>query len=173
MQWEFCSIIIFHLNKLWNGKFLILCDVLFLARLLEKFDIDHLYFHAGWISWREFNWYGVCCYFSFILFSLLTGSPLRFSGKQRAGSPAPTHASHSSSPRAKRRACGQATFCSVVYFLQHLGGRRGRGSVRSYTRCRHFCRSLCTKTLERGVMRQICLPFYWSLDRLSVMLPCL
>ena len=33
------SIIIFHLSKLWKGKFFILCDVLFLERLQEKFEI--------------------------------------------------------------------------------------------------------------------------------------
>ena len=36
-----CSIIIFHLSKLWKVKFSILCDVVFLVRLQGKFDIDH------------------------------------------------------------------------------------------------------------------------------------
>ena len=35
------SIIIFHLRKLWKAKFFILCDVIFLVRLQEKFEIDH------------------------------------------------------------------------------------------------------------------------------------
>ena len=33
--------IIFHLSKLWKAQFSILCDVIFLVRLQEKFDIDH------------------------------------------------------------------------------------------------------------------------------------
>ena len=41
------STIILHLSKLWKAKFFILCDVIFLVRLQEKFDIDH--------SW-EWNW---------------------------------------------------------------------------------------------------------------------
>ena len=36
-----CSIITFHLSKLWKVKFSILCDVIFLVRLQGKFDIDH------------------------------------------------------------------------------------------------------------------------------------
>ena len=36
-----CIIIIFHLSKLWKAKFSLLCDVIFLLRLQEKFDIDH------------------------------------------------------------------------------------------------------------------------------------
>ena len=36
-----CSTITFHLSKLWNIKFSILCDVIFLVRLQGKFDIDH------------------------------------------------------------------------------------------------------------------------------------
>ena len=35
------SAIIFHLSELWKAKFSILCDVLLLVRLQEKFDIDH------------------------------------------------------------------------------------------------------------------------------------
>ena len=35
------SIIIFRLSKLWKIKFFILCDVIFLVRLQEKFEIDH------------------------------------------------------------------------------------------------------------------------------------
>ena len=36
------SIIIFHLSKLWKAtKFFILCDVILLVRLEEKFGIDH------------------------------------------------------------------------------------------------------------------------------------
>ena len=37
------SIIIFHLSKLWKVKFSLLCDVIFLVRLQEKFDVDHSY----------------------------------------------------------------------------------------------------------------------------------
>ena len=33
--------IIFHLSKVWKAKFFILCDVIFLVRLQEKFEIDH------------------------------------------------------------------------------------------------------------------------------------
>ena len=33
------SAIIFHLSELWKAKFSILCDVLLLVRLQEKFDI--------------------------------------------------------------------------------------------------------------------------------------
>ena len=40
-------IIIFHLSKLWKAKFLILCDVILLVRLQEKFEIDH-----SW-EWKE------------------------------------------------------------------------------------------------------------------------
>ena len=36
-----CSIIIFHLSKLWKAKFFILCDVIFLVRLQEKFEFYH------------------------------------------------------------------------------------------------------------------------------------
>ena len=36
-----CSIITFHLSKLWRVKFSILCDVIFLVRLQGNFDIDH------------------------------------------------------------------------------------------------------------------------------------
>ena len=36
-----CSIITFHLSKLWKVTFSILCDVIFLVRLQGKFDIDH------------------------------------------------------------------------------------------------------------------------------------
>ena len=36
-----CTIIIFHLSKLWTFKFSILRDVLFLVRLQGKLDIDH------------------------------------------------------------------------------------------------------------------------------------
>ena len=32
---------IFHLGKLWKTKFFILCDVTFLVKLQEKFEIDH------------------------------------------------------------------------------------------------------------------------------------
>ena len=34
-------IIIFHLSKLWKAEFSILCDVIFLVRLQEKFELDH------------------------------------------------------------------------------------------------------------------------------------
>ena len=36
------SIIIFHICKLWKGKFFILCDVIFLVRPQGKFEVDHL-----------------------------------------------------------------------------------------------------------------------------------
>ena len=36
-----CSIIIFHLSKPLKVKFSILCAVIFLVRLQEKFDSDH------------------------------------------------------------------------------------------------------------------------------------
>ena len=36
-----CSIITFHLSKLWKVKFSILCDVTFLVRLQGNFDIGH------------------------------------------------------------------------------------------------------------------------------------
>ena len=35
------SIIIFHLSELWKAKFFLLCGVIFLVRLQEKFEIDH------------------------------------------------------------------------------------------------------------------------------------
>ena len=35
------SVIIFQLSKLCKAKFFILCDVIFLVRLQEKFEIDH------------------------------------------------------------------------------------------------------------------------------------
>ena len=36
------SVIVFHLSKLqWKAKFSVMCDVVFLVRLQEKFDIDH------------------------------------------------------------------------------------------------------------------------------------
>ena len=35
------SIIIWQLNKLWKAKFFTLCDIMFLVRPQEKFDIDH------------------------------------------------------------------------------------------------------------------------------------
>ena len=35
------SIINFHLSKLWKAKFFTLCDVIFLVRLQDKFEIDH------------------------------------------------------------------------------------------------------------------------------------
>ena len=35
------SKITINLSKLWKAKFSILCDVIFLVRLQEKFDIDH------------------------------------------------------------------------------------------------------------------------------------
>ena len=36
-----CSLITFHLSKLWKVKFSILCDVIFLVGLEGKFDFDH------------------------------------------------------------------------------------------------------------------------------------
>ena len=44
------SIIIFRLSKLWKPKFFILCDVIFLVRLQEKFDIDHSKPYHAWTS---------------------------------------------------------------------------------------------------------------------------
>ena len=41
MQWEFSSAIILLLNKLWKVKFFILCDVILLVRLQEKFELGH------------------------------------------------------------------------------------------------------------------------------------
>ena len=35
------SIIIFHLSKLWNTKFFILCNIIFLVMLQGRFEIDH------------------------------------------------------------------------------------------------------------------------------------
>ena len=43
-------IIIFHLSQLWETKFSILCDVMFLVRLQGKFDIDH-----SW-KWKISAW---------------------------------------------------------------------------------------------------------------------
>ena len=45
------STIIFHLSKLWTAEFFILCDVIFLVRLQEKFDIDH-----SW-QWKGEYWF--------------------------------------------------------------------------------------------------------------------
>ena len=39
-QWEFGSMIVFHLSKLWKANFFILCDAIFLVRLQGKFEID-------------------------------------------------------------------------------------------------------------------------------------
>ena len=41
------SIIIFHLSKLWKAKFSILCGVIFLVGLQEKFDVDHSWERKG------------------------------------------------------------------------------------------------------------------------------
>ena len=35
------SIMICQLSKLWTAKFFVLCGVIFVVRLQEKFDIDH------------------------------------------------------------------------------------------------------------------------------------
>ena len=35
------SIIIFHLSKLWKAKFSIVCDVVYLVKMEEKFEYDH------------------------------------------------------------------------------------------------------------------------------------
>ena len=35
------DMIVFHLIKLWRAKFFVVCDVILLLRLQEKFDIDH------------------------------------------------------------------------------------------------------------------------------------
>ena len=35
------GIIVFQLSKLWKAKFSILCDVIFLGKLQEKFEIDY------------------------------------------------------------------------------------------------------------------------------------
>ena len=41
-------LIIFHLSKrLWKAKSFILCDVIFLARLQRKFEIDHSWERKG------------------------------------------------------------------------------------------------------------------------------
>ena len=37
------SIIIFYLSKVWEAKFFTLCDVIFLVRLKEKFEMDHFW----------------------------------------------------------------------------------------------------------------------------------
>ena len=44
-------ILIVHQSKLWKDKFSILCDVIFLARLQGKYDIDHSWEWKGW-SWN-------------------------------------------------------------------------------------------------------------------------
>ena len=49
-KWESGSIIILHLSKLWKARFFILCDVIFLVRLQEKFEIDHSCEWKGYIS---------------------------------------------------------------------------------------------------------------------------
>ena len=54
-----CSIITFHLSKLWKVKFSILCDVIFLVRLEENFDIDHSQ------EWKGLNY---CCYRDSVLY---------------------------------------------------------------------------------------------------------
>ena len=41
------SIIIFRLSKLWKAMFSTVCDVIFLVRLQEKFDIDHFWEWEG------------------------------------------------------------------------------------------------------------------------------
>ena len=46
-------LIIFHLSKLWKAKFFILCDVIFLVRLTEKFDIDHWLLGVKWLSLKR------------------------------------------------------------------------------------------------------------------------
>ena len=33
--------IVFHLSKLWKAKFFILCDIILLVRLQEKFELEH------------------------------------------------------------------------------------------------------------------------------------
>ena len=44
------NMIISHLNKLWKAKFFTLCDVIFLVRLQEKFEIDHSWEWKGSLS---------------------------------------------------------------------------------------------------------------------------
>ena len=48
-------LIIFHLRKLWKAKFFILCHVIFLLRLQEKFEVDHSWeWLAGLLSyWKR------------------------------------------------------------------------------------------------------------------------
>ena len=46
------STIIFHQSNLWKARFFILCDVILLARLQGKFDIDHSWEWKGYISTR-------------------------------------------------------------------------------------------------------------------------
>ena len=48
------SIIIFHLSKLWGANFFTLFDVLFLARLQEKFGINHSWEWKGYVIWHLF-----------------------------------------------------------------------------------------------------------------------
>ena len=61
-KWEFSSIIISHLRKLWKAKFFILCDIIFLVRLQGKFEIDH--------SWAGVKGLGIeCCTYQVCLFS--------------------------------------------------------------------------------------------------------
>ena len=43
-----CSIITFHLSKLWKAKFSLLCDVIFLVRLQGKCNIDHSHEWKGY-----------------------------------------------------------------------------------------------------------------------------
>ena len=47
-----CSILIFHLSKQWKAKFFILCDVILLVRLQEKFEIDQSW---EWIRVNPFT----------------------------------------------------------------------------------------------------------------------
>ena len=54
------SIVIFYLSKLWKPKFSILCDVTFLMRLQEKFEIDHAH-QPAFSSWGRRSWAWVSC----------------------------------------------------------------------------------------------------------------
>ena len=100
------SIIICHLSKLWKTKFFILCDVILLVRLQEKFEIDH-----SW-EWKGGCWNRVYPVFFFRVcldFSLSSSWP-------RKGSflcPSPILA------RARRGGCRESTRpCSWISY-QH------------------------------------------------------
>ena len=53
--------IIFHLSKLWQSKFSLLCDVIFLVGQEGKFDIDH---SQEWKGFKKAKWF---CYIIWII----------------------------------------------------------------------------------------------------------